>query len=98
MKKKKLKKTIDRLKSENNTLKNSECMWKDMVFDFVQKLDACGVRTDIIYPDTLIIEVTMQDDGTRELAPGIDTEPPKIKFDFTEHDSRLVPWMPKNFW
>lgn len=89
MKKKKLKKRILQLESERNRLAPNEDVWKDMFLRFIEELGNHEAKAEIVFPEPPMIEVESKDGVSMEYIPGITTEPPTIKFDFSKHDSEL---------
>lgn len=89
MKKKKLKQRIEQLESQLETAKSREWAWEDTSHRFIEELMECGVKTEIIYPELLVIETSQFEDDAPRYA-GINTAPPTLSFDFTEHDKTVI--------
>lgn len=90
MKKKKLKKRICELESENRREKDYQDCLKDMIMRFIERLNEYGVKAEIVFPEPPLIEYLSEDDMTMKYMPGITTEPPTIQFDFSKHDSDVL--------
>lgn len=88
MRKKKLIEQIRRLEDENQRLKDNEDYWKDMIMRFAKGLHEHGVEVEIVFPRGPEIEVT-ELDGKPKYVYGMRTEPPELRFDFTEHDEKV---------
>lgn len=90
MKKKKLKKRIYELESENQRGKDYQDCLKDMIMRFIEGLGEYGVKAEIVFPEPPLIECLSEDDMTMKYMPGMTTEPPAIRFDFSKHDSDIT--------
>lgn len=90
MKKKKLKKRIYELESENRRAKDHQDYLKDMIMRFMEGLGKYGVKAEIVFPEPPLIEYLSEEDMTMKYMPGMTTEPPTIQFDFSKHDSEIV--------
>lgn len=88
MRKKKLIEQIHRLEDENQRLKDNEDYWKDMIMRFAKGLHEHGVEVEIVFPRGPEIEVT-ELGGKSKYVYGTSTEPPELRFDFTEHDAKI---------
>ena len=88
MGKKKLLSRISELESEVARLKDNEEYWKDMIMRFTKGLHQHGVEVEIVFPRGPEIEVT-ELDGKPKHIYGMRTEPPELRFDFTEHDGKV---------
>lgn len=88
MRKKKLLSKISELESENARLKDNEDYWKDMIMRFAKGLHENGVEVEIVFPRGPEIEVT-ELGGKPKYVYGMSTEPPGLRFDFTEHDEKI---------
>lgn len=89
MRKKKLLSRISELESENDRLKDNEDYWKDLIMQFVKGLHEHGVEVEIVFPRGPEIETT-ELDGKPKYIYGRNTEPPTLRFDFTEHDAKVT--------
>lgn len=89
MKKKKLKQRIKELESQLETEKSRAQAWEDISHRFIEELMECGVRTEINFPEPPVIEVQGYEDDEKKYRFGINTEPPTLSFDFTEHDKNV---------
>lgn len=94
MRKKKLKRKIQDLEFEidilNSRLKIQEDLHKDNITRITETLLEHGVLMEIILPEPPIIEATTIFDSEQKFVRGISTEPPRFKFDFTEHDEEVL--------
>lgn len=90
MKKKKLKQRITKLESQLVTAKLRTESWEDISHRFIEKLMEYGVKTEIKFPELPVIEVSSEEDDVAKYAFGINTEPPILLFDFSEHDKKVV--------
>lgn len=88
MRKKKLLSRIYELESENARLKDNEDYWKDLIMQFAKGLHEHGVEAEIVFPRGPEIETT-ELDGKPKYIYGRNTEPPTLRFDFTEHDEKV---------
>ncbi len=89
MKKKKLKQRIAQLESQLATAKLRAESWEDISHGFIEKLMEYGVKTEIEFPEPPVIETSRTEDMTAQYMFGINTEPPTLSFDFTEHDKKI---------
>ena len=95
MRKKKLLSRISELESENARLKDNEEYWKDMIMRFAKGLHEHGVEVEIVFPEPEMINCSSLEDvgadipGVERYIPGRTTEPPRLRFDFTEHDAKI---------
>lgn len=89
MRKKKLLSRISELELENARLKDNEDYWKGMIMRFAKGLHEHGVEVEIVFPRGPEIEVT-ELDGKSKYVYGMRTEPPELRFDFTEHDEKIM--------
>lgn len=89
MKKKKLKQRIYNLESQLVTAKLRAESCEDISHRFIEKLMEYGVKTEIKFPELPVIEVSSTEDDVAKYAFGINTEPPTLSFDFTEHDKKI---------
>lgn len=89
MKKKKLKHRIAELESQLETEKSRAQAWNDIAYRFINELKEYGVRVKIIPAELPVIEVTKMEDDVAKYAHGINTAPPTLSFDFTEHDKNV---------
>lgn len=96
MRKKKLLSRISELEAENARLKDNEEYWKDLIMQFVKGLHEHGVEVEIVFPEPEMIKCSSLEDGWENVPgaaryiPGRTTEPPTLRFDFTEHDSKAM--------
>lgn len=90
MKKKKLKQRISNLESQLVTAKSIAQGWEDISRGFIEKLMEYGVKTEINAPKPTVIEVSQTEDDVAKYEFGINTEPPTLSFDFTEHDKKVA--------
>lgn len=90
MKKKKLKQRITELESKLGQEKSRSEAWKDISHRFISELKERGVETSIIFPERPVIEVSHTEDDVAKYAFGINTEPPTLLLDFTEHDKNAI--------
>lgn len=88
MRKKKLIEQIRRLEDENQRLKDNEDYWKDIIMRLAKGLHEHGVEVEIVFPRGPEIEVT-ELDGKSKYVYGMRTEPPELRFNFTEHDAKI---------
>lgn len=88
MRKKKLLSRISELESEISRLKDNEDYWKDMIMRFAKGLHEYGVEAEIVFPKGPEIEAA-ELDGKPKYIYGRTTEPPTLRFDFTEHDAKV---------
>lgn len=96
MRKKKLLSRISELESEIVRLKDNEEYRKDMIMRFVKGLHEHGVEVEIVFPEPEMINCSSLEDvgeehipGAARYIPGRTTEPPTLRFDFTEHDEKV---------
>lgn len=95
MRKKKLLSRISELESEVARLKDNEEYWKDMIMRFAKGLHEHGVEVEIVFPEPENIKCSSIEDGGEDIPgaaryiPGRTTEPPTLRFDFTEHDEKV---------
>lgn len=89
MRKKKLLSRISELESEVARLKDNEDYWKDMIMRFAKGLHKHGVEVKIVFLRGPEIEVT-ELDGKPKYVYGMRTELPGLRFDFTEHDEKIM--------
>lgn len=89
MRKKKLLSRISELESEVARLKDNEEYWKDMIMRFAKGLHEHGVEVEIVFPEAPLIDCTLPEDDVAHYMPGMTTEPPTLRFDFTEHDEKV---------
>lgn len=93
--KKKLIARISELEEEKRRAKNNEDCWKDMIMRFVEGLHENGVEAEIVFPEPEMIKCSSLEDGWEDMPgaaryiPGRTTEPPTLRFDFTEHDAKI---------
>lgn len=90
MRKKKLLSRISELESENASRKYSEEFWRDKFIWIFEELKKHGVKAEIIFPKAPMIDCTLPEDDVTHYMPGMTTEPPELRFDFTEHDERVM--------
>lgn len=88
MRKKKLLSRISELELEIARMKDNEEYWKDMIMRFAKGLHEHGVEVEIVFPIGPEIEVT-ELGGKSKYVYGMSTEPPELRFDFTEHDAKI---------
>lgn len=88
MRKKKLLSRISELESEVYILKLKNDYWKDMIERFTKGLHENGVEAEIVFPDPPKIDVSTLEEKERYI-DGRTTEPPTLRFDFTEHDEKV---------
>lgn len=88
MRKKKLLSRISELESEVARLKDNEEYWKDMIMRFAKGLHEHGVEAEIVFPEPPKIDVSTLEEKERYI-DGRTTEPPTLRFDFTEHDEKV---------
>lgn len=60
-----------------------------MVYRFIADLKGYGVEAEIIPAESPVIEVSRTEDNVAKYAHGINTAPPTLSFDFTEHDGKI---------
>lgn len=89
MRKKKLIARISELESEVARLKDNEDYWKEMVMKFIGELHERGVKVGIEFSRPQIVDAAVLEDKRTLLTPGMATEPPTLRFDFTEHDAKV---------
>lgn len=90
MKKKKLKQRIVELESQLGTAKQNEEIWESMFVRLMADLKGYGVKTEIIRAESPVIDVSRTEDDTPKYIHGINTMPPTLSFDFTEHDKNVI--------
>lgn len=95
MRKKKLVEQIHKLEEENRRAKDNEEYLKYMIMRFTKGLHEHGIEVEIVLPDPEIIKCSSLEDGGEDIPgaaryiPGRTTEPPTLRFDFTEHDAKV---------
>lgn len=89
MRKKKLISRISELESEIYILKLRNDYWKDMIERFTKGLHENGVEAEIVFPEPLKIDVSTLEEEEHYIG-GRTTEPPTLRFDFTEHDAKVI--------
>lgn len=89
MRKKKLIARISELESEVYILKLRNDYWKDMVERFTKGLHENGVEAEIVFPEPPKIDASTLEEEERYIDGRI-TEPPALRFDFTEHDAKVI--------
>ncbi len=89
MKKKKLRKRIAELESQLGTEKSRAEAWEHILHCFIDGLKEHGVKTQIIFPEPTLIDVSRLEDRNTKYKHGINTAPPTLSFDFTEHDTKI---------
>lgn len=89
MNKKKLKKRIAELELELDVEKSNKEIWESMFVRLMADLKGYGVETQIIPAESSLIEVSRIEDDTAKFMHGINTAPPTLSFDFTEHDAKI---------
>lgn len=87
MRKKKLLSRISELESEVYVAKMSRDYWKGIVRRFVKGLHKCGVKVEIVFPESPKIEASTLEEEC--CIDGRTSEPPTLRFDFTEHDAEV---------
>lgn len=90
MKKKKLKQRITELESKLGQEKSRSEAWKDISHRFISELKERGIKVSIILPERPVIEVSRTEDDVAKYAFGINTLPPTLSFDFTEHNKNAI--------
>lgn len=90
MKKKKLKQRIAELELQLGQEKSRIEAWKDISHRLISELKERGVKASIILPERLVIEASRVEDDAPRYAHGINTAPPTLSFDFTEHDKTVI--------
>lgn len=90
MKKKKLKQRIAELESQLGTEKSNKEIWESMFCRLMADLKGYGVKTEIIPAEPPVIEASRTEDDVAKYAHGINTAPPTLSFDFTEHDKKVI--------
>lgn len=90
MRKKKLLSKISELESENASRKYNEEFWRDKFIWIFKELNRHGVKAEIIFPKAPMIDCTLPEDDVTNYMSGMTTEPPTLRFDFTEHDKRVM--------
>lgn len=88
--KKKLIARISELESEVSRLKTNEECWKDMIMRFIEGLHENGVKVGVEFSRPQIVDAAVLEDKRTLLTHGMTTEPPTLRFDFTEHDARVM--------
>jgi len=96
VKKKKLKQRITELESKLGQEKSRSEAWKDISHRFISELKERGVEVSIILPERPAVEVSHTEDDVAKYAFGINTAPPTLLFDFTEHDKKEICDIKKN--
>ena len=89
MRKKKLIVRISELESEVYILKLRNDYWKEMVERFTKGLHENGVEAEIVFPEPHQIDASTLEEEEHYIC-GRTTEPPTLRFDFTEHDARVM--------
>ena len=90
MKKKKLKQRIAELESRLGMAEASKETWESMFVRLMADLKGYGVKTEIIPSEPPVIEVSRTEDDVEKYVYGINTIPPTLSFDFTEHDKKAI--------
>lgn len=90
MKKKKLKQRIAELESKLGQEKSRSEARKDISRRFINELKERGVKASIILPERPVIEASRTEDDVVKYAFGINTTPPTLLLDFTEHDKNAI--------
>ena len=90
MKKKKLKQRITELESKLGQEKSRSEAWKDISHRFISELKERGIKVSIILPERPVVEVSRTEDDVAKYAFRINTAPPTLSFDFTEHDKNAI--------
>lgn len=88
MRKKKLIARISELESEIYILKLRNDYWKDMVERFTKGLHEHGVEAEIAFLEPHKIDVSTLEEEEHYMC-GRTTEPPTLRFDFAEHDTKI---------
>lgn len=88
MRKKKLIARISELEAEVRRLKSNEEYWKEMIMRFIEGLHKHEVEAEIVFPEPPKIDASTLEEEERYI-DGRTTEPPTLRFDFTEHDAKL---------
>lgn len=89
MRKKKLIARISELESEVYILKLKNDYWKGMVERFTKGLHENGVEAEIVFPEPPKIDVSTLEEEEHYIG-GRTSEPPTLRFDFTEHDAKVI--------
>lgn len=89
MRKKKLIARISELESEVYILKLRNDYWKEMVERFTKGLHENGVEAEIVFPEPPQIDASTLEEEEHYIC-GRTTEPPTLRFDFTEHDAKVI--------
>lgn len=90
MKKKKLKQRIKQLESQLGTEKSRAEAWEYISHCFIDGLKKHGVKTQIIFPKPPLVDASRTEDDVAKYTHGINTSPPTLSFDFTEHDKNAI--------
>lgn len=90
MRKKKLIARISELESEVSRLKSNKEYGKEMIMQFIDGLHEHGVEVGVEFSRPQIVDAAVLEDKRTLLTPGMTTEPPTLRFDFTEHDARVM--------
>lgn len=90
MKKKKLKKRIAKLESQLGTEKSRAEAWEHISHCFIDELKEQGVKTELIFPKPPLVDASRMEDTETRYEHGINTAPPTLSFDFTEHDKKAI--------
>lgn len=89
MKKKKLKQRIAELESQLGTEKSRAEAWEHISHCFIGELKEQGVKTELIFPKPPLFDVSRMEDTETRYKHGINTAPPTLSLDFTEHDKKI---------
>lgn len=83
---------ILKIESENFTLRAKNECFREMVMQFVEKLNAHGVKVEIVLPEPEMIELEDPISGVMYRMPGRQDNGGEIelRFDFTEHDAKVM--------
>lgn len=90
MKKKKLKQRIAELESRLGAEKSRAQAWENISNQFIGELNKCGIKTKIIFPQPPLVDASRMEDAETRYKHGINTTPPTLSFDFTEHDKKEI--------
>lgn len=85
-------KRVIEIESENFTLRaRNECL-REMIMQFAEKLNAHGVKVEIVLPEPEMIELEDPISGVMYRMPGRQDNGGEIelRFDFTEHDAKVM--------
>lgn len=90
MKKKKLKQRIAELESRLGAEKSRAEAWEHISHCFIDRLKEHGVKAQIIFPKPPLVDASRMEDTETRYKHGINTTPPTLSFDFTDHDKKVI--------